>query len=124
MNGFLGFNLTPQAIEKVLSLFPPKFKIIQCHHITYKFNVPTDEFIPEFYQATVTGYASSSRVECLVVEINGETHAPDGRRYHLTLSHVEEAQPFESNIVLAEFGFIPIEPFLIDVVPAFNPFPR
>lgn len=122
-NGYMAHNLTEEAKEKLLSIFPPKFPIVVAHHVTLDFNVPASSEIPEKAEIKVIGYSSNKNIECVVVEVNGNSKRPsDGKLFHITLSHTKDAKPVQSNDLLIEQGFDEVSPFLLDTVPTFNSF--
>lgn len=124
MKGYLAYNLTDDSRAKVLSTFAPKFDKVVCHHITVKFGVSGNEVktpnTPK--KVEVIGYASNDKIECVVVRVDGKTHRDsDGKLFHITLSHTNEAKPVMSNDLLMN-GFKPVTPFEITVEPKFNKF--
>ena len=121
-SGYLAFNLTEVAREEILSTYIPKFNKVVCHHITFKFGVKENEYIPDVKEARIVGYASNNDIECLVVEIEGSYNRPDGSIYHITLSHSPNAKPVDSNALLKSSGFNFVDPLTISVIPTFNPF--
>ncbi len=120
--GYVAYNLTSSSREKILSSFTPKFTKVIAHHITLAFGVDSSYPLPSNFQAKVVGYSNNENIECLVVEIAGNIYRPDGKVFHITLSHNEKAKPVDSNILLATKGYSPVSPFEIEVVPTFNAF--
>lgn len=120
--GYVGYNLTPDAREKILSIFSPKYIKVIAHHITLSFGVDESYLIPNHVKATVIGYAHNENIECLVVKVGDTVYRPDGKLFHITLSHNEKAKPVDSNHLLETKGYELIDTFEIDVVPKFNPF--
>ena len=56
------------------------------------------------------GHADDGQsLECLVVEIDGTFDRPDGSTYHITWSLGPERRARESNDLLRDHGFRPIE---------------
>lgn len=120
--GYLAYNLTEKAQALLLVKFPPKFKKVIAHHITYAFGVSEDAPLPPKASVKVVGYASNENIECVVVEVGGTSKRADGSTYHITLSHNEKAKPVQSNDLLKEKGYEPVEAFEIETVPTFNGF--
>jgi hypothetical protein len=116
---YLAYNLSDESRSEILARFPPKFQKVKCHHITYLFDV-SDEEIPPRATAQVIGYSNNDYIECVVVKINDSEIRPDGKTFHITLSHDDEASASDSNVLLSEVGFTPIDPFDIIVSPAKN----
>ena len=114
---YTAYVLTKHARNKILSTFPPKFPEVRAHHITVKFDVPKNQRIPP-HQAKieVVGYASDDGLEAAVVSVNGKTARPDGKVYHITLSHNPDRKAVQSNNLLQN-GWIAIKPFVIDGFP-------
>ena len=119
--GYAAFNLTEQAKQTVLSLFPAQFETVVAHHITYKFNVFENEEIPKISTVNVIGYAEDENAQAVVVEVDGTHERPDGGVFHITICHNEKVKPYYSNSLIAK-GYKKITPFEISVKPTFNPF--
>ena len=123
MKGYLAYNLTDSARGELLARFSPKFSKIIAHHITIAFGVDSSQPLPEVpTQVEVIGYACNEKIECVVVEIDGKQRRSDGKLFHITLSHNDEAKPVMSNDLLMDKGFEPVERFSITVEPKFNQF--
>jgi len=59
----------------------------------------------------IVGRSDDGRgVEAMVVRIGGTTNRPDGSTYHITWSLAAGRQARESNAVIAQYGWQPIEP--------------
>ena len=58
---YTGYLLSESSRNKLLSLFPPKYHDVVCHHITEKFGVPHDAQVPPQPESfVVIGYAENS----------------------------------------------------------------
>lgn len=99
--GYIAFQLTKDTVKELLRKFKPSFENIKCHHITYKFGVPPTANLPKQTTGFVIGYKKADGVEALVVEINDSTKRPDGKLYHITLSHDNNHKPVHSNFILS-----------------------
>lgn len=118
MKGYSAFNLTESARKELLNKFPAKFEKTVAHHITYKY-MPEDQTIPDVHSVRVVGYACGDNIECVVVEVDGSTQRPDGKVFHITLSHNKETKAVESNLLL-EQGWEAVPSFNLEVAPKFN----
>lgn len=108
------FVLTPESRAQILSQFPPKYETVAAHHVTHRFGVPegtstkmvsgrkTYAYGLVYSSIQVVGYADNGGIEALVVEVLSESHRPDGKRYHITLSYdPTKHKPADSNKLLA-----------------------
>ena len=119
--GYIAYNLTASAREKILNLFPPKFSNVIAHHTTFSFGVNENTPLPEAADIEVIGYACNNNIECVVVNVNGSSVRGDGGTYHITLSHNDNAKPVHSNDLIKE-GFDLVTPITLETVPTFNAF--
>lgn len=108
---YTAYKLTDRARAHLLSVFTPENPDVICHHATEKFGVSADHPAPAPAKVVVVGYAFDDSLECLVVEVNGQRHRPDGKTYHITLSldRSKGRKPVESNDVIAGFGWKALE---------------
>jgi len=97
MKGYVAYNLSKGSADAIASLFPFKFNKHICHHVTIRFGVDSGEVLPEVSRVFAVGYACDEKIECLVVEVDGQRTRPDGSFYHITLSHSDKAKPVDSN---------------------------
>jgi hypothetical protein len=102
-----GWKLPQDERERLLRRFPPKYDSVIADHVTLRVG-GTD--LPRKPDARIVGRADDRRsLECLVVELDGTTDRPDGSTYHITWSLGAERKPIESNDVLREEGWEPID---------------
>ena len=115
-----GWKLPGQERERLLERFPPKYERTVADHVTLKVGGGGDAPLPGEESGTVVGRADDGEsLECLVVEIGGTTDRPDGSSYHITWSLGADRKPKESNDVLRDLGWQPIdEPIAIELQPA------
>lgn len=97
MKGYIAYNLSKASASAIAAAFPFKFNKHVCHHVTLQFGVNDSEPLPEVSRVFAVGYACDDKIECLVVEVDGQTTRPDGSFYHITLSHSDKAKPVDSN---------------------------
>lgn len=100
--GYIAFQLNKDSQKELLNTFKPSFENIKCHHITYKFGVAPTDKLPSQTEGYVVGYKKGEGIEALVVEINFKSLRPDGKLYHITLSHDNNHKPVQSNNLLAD----------------------
>lgn len=114
---YLAFVLDDASRKEILGYFKPKYKKIDCHHITVQFNPSEDSkpLIDSLKGASleVVGYQYGEGVDCIAIEVNGSTTRPDGGVYHVTLSLKGGHSPKESNDVLKAQGIQHTLPFPI-----------
>jgi hypothetical protein len=109
-HGFIGWRLDPADRERLLAQFPPRYERVVADHVTLKFH-PTRPKLPTETVAEVVGQTDDGAgVQALVVRIGGTTDRPDGSTYHLTWSLGPGREAKESNDVLRERGWDPIDP--------------
>ncbi len=122
--GYIALVVSEVSRALLLDRFGPKFANVVCHHITWAFKVAEDTLLPAPKLVAIVGYATDGAgVECLVVEVDGNTGRSDGGTYHVTLSLAEGRKPVESNKVIESAGFTALpEPIAIDAPAAFIPF--
>jgi hypothetical protein len=103
---YLALVLTKQCREELLRLYPPRYKLVKCKHITIQYDIWPDQV--ERLQKFVSCYpeftaARLIRTNCLdVLEVFGNStpFRPLGGCFHVTLSHTEERSSSDSNDVL------------------------
>ena len=96
-----------QRVE-LLQQFPPLYPEVVAHHVTL---TPTTlDPLPEPAIGEIVGVADDEQgVQALVVSIGGTTDRPGGGTYHITWSLAEGREAKESNDVIADRGWSPIE---------------
>jgi hypothetical protein len=106
-----GWKLPEVERELLLRHFPPKYENVVADHVTLRVGATPDTPLPKKPRdAHVIGHADDgSGVECLVVELDGTFDRPDGSTYHITWSLGPGRRARESNDVLRDHGFNPIE---------------
>jgi hypothetical protein len=106
--------------ERLLDRFPPKYEKIVADHVTLDAHASDETPLPRATDAQIVGYADDGEsLECLVVSIGGTTDRPDGSTFHITWSLGQRREAKESNDVLREKGWQPLDrPVPIDLDPA------
>ena len=116
-----GWKLPEVERELLLRQFPPKYENVVADHVTLRVGATPETPLPKQPGAArVVGRADDGRsLECLVVEIDGSSDRPDGSTYHITWSLGAGRKARESNDLLRDHGWNPIEaPIPLELTPA------
>jgi hypothetical protein len=116
-----GWKLPEVERELLLGQFPPKYENVVADHVTLRADATPETPLPKKPDsARVIGHADDGRsIECLVVEIDGTFDRPDGSTYHITWSLGPGRRARESNDLLRDEGFHPIEAAIpVELTPA------
>ena len=106
----IGWKLDREQRKELLLQFPPKFSEVVADHVTLTARVARSSELPSETLGEIVGRADDGKgVEAMVVSIAGTTHRPDGSTYHITWSLEKGRRAKESNDVIREFGWEPIE---------------
>jgi hypothetical protein len=105
-----GWKLAPDERDRLLQRFPPKYGNVIADHVTLRTGATRATPLPRKPEARIVGRADDGRsLECLVVELDGTTDRPDGSTYHITWSLGPGRKARESNDVLGDRGWQPID---------------
>ena len=115
-----GWKLPETERELLLRRFPPEYANVIADHVTLRVGATTETPLPRKPEAQVVGRADDGQsLECLVVALDGTTDRPDGSTYHITWSLGAGRKARESNDVLRDQGWEPIEaPIPLELEPA------
>ena len=114
-----GWTLPEEDRAALLTRFPPRYANVVAHHVTLAVGATPDTPLPPAVTARIVGRADDGRsLECLVAELDGTTDRPDGSTYHITWSLGEGRRARESNDVLREQGWDPVDPIPVALTPA------
>lgn len=115
-----GWKLPRDERDRLLQRFPPKYENVIADHVTLRVGATPDTPLPAEREARIVGYCDDGRsLDCLVVELGGTTDRPDGSTYHITWSLGPGRKARESNDVLREMRWQPIDrPIDIALQPA------
>ena len=104
----------------LLDRFPPKYENVVADHVTLRVGATPETPLPREVEAEIVGRTDDGdSLECLVVSIDGTPDRPDGSTYHITWSLGPGRSARESNDVLRERGWQPIEkPIPVQLQPA------
>ncbi len=107
----IGWKVDPADREQLLQQFKPRYAKTIADHVTLKPRVAHDAALPAETQGVIVGRSDDGRgVEALVVQIDGATDRPDGSTWHITWSLAEGRRAVESNDVIRERGWEPVDP--------------
>ena len=115
-----GWKLPRDEREILLERFPPRYPEVIADHVTLRVGASPDTPLPRKPDARIVGRADDGNsLECLVVELDGTSDRPDGSTYHITWSLGPGRKARESNDVLRDRGWQPIErPIPVTLEPA------
>ena len=115
-----GWRLPLDEREQLLQRFPPLYAEVVADHVTLRVGASPKTPLPRKPEARIVGRADDgTSLECLVVELDGTTDRPDGSTYHITWSLGPGRKARESNDVLRDLGWRPIDaPIPVELEPA------
>lgn len=115
-----GWKLPDAERSRLLERFAPHYEHVIADHVTLRYGTDGQTPLPAATYAEIVGIADDgSGVEALVVAIDGQTERGDGSRFHITWSLASDREAKESNDVIAEDGWVTIEPaIIVRIVPA------
>jgi hypothetical protein len=106
----IGWKLDREQRKELLLQFPPKYSEVVADHVTLSARVARSSELPSESLGEIIGRADDGKgVEAMVVSIAGTTDRPDGSTYHITWSLEKGRRAKESNDVIRQFGWQPIE---------------
>jgi hypothetical protein len=106
----IGWKLDREQRKELLLQFPPKYSEVVADHVTLTARVARNSELPSETLGEIVGRADDGKgVEAMVVSIAGTTDRPDGSTYHITWSLEKGRRAKESNDVIRQFGWQPIE---------------
>lgn len=114
---YVGWLVDPEDRAALLARFPPRYPLVVAHHVTQKFG-DRAAALPAETSGEIVGEADDGLgVQALVARIGGSERRPDGGTYHVTWSLAEGREARESNAVIAERGWRPLEATRIALQP-------
>lgn len=106
----LGWRLDRAERAALLERFPPAYDQVVADHVTLAAKVAAGAPLPRETTGTIVGRADDGKgVEAMVVEIAGTTDRPDGSTYHVTWSLERGRRAVESNDVIRDRGWQPLD---------------
>jgi hypothetical protein len=107
----IGWKLDRDERRLLLDRFKPLYPEAVADHVTLRSRVADDSELPEETEGEIVGRSDDGRgVEAMVVRIDGTTGRPDGSIYHITWSLAKGRHARESNDVIRQYGWSPIDP--------------
>lgn len=100
---YSGFKLSDADRNFLLDLFPPKYPVVRCEHVTVELTQGAAPDMPYPYPMSVIGYVDSGFMEVLAVEVNGKALRQDGELYHVTHSYQPGHESREAGTVIRSF---------------------
>lgn len=115
-----GWKLLPDEREALLQHFPSKYENVIADHVTLRVGATSNTPLPRSQNAQIVGRVDDGiSLECLAVELDGTTDRPGGSTYHITWSLGPGRTARESNDVLRDKGWEPLEaPIPVELEPA------
>lgn len=117
-----GWKLDRTQRDDLLTRYPPRYAEAVADHVTLLSNqaggAKADPPAP-VGEARIVGHADDGTgVEAMVVTIDGSTDRPDGGTWHVTWSLGKGRAAKESNRLIAERGWAPMDGPVLDLSPA------
>lgn len=115
----LGWELDRRERDALLAHLPPAYGRVVADHVTLRTGASPSEALPRAVEARIVGEANDGKgVQAMVVELDGTTDRPDGSTYHITWSLDHGRGARESNDVIRERGWRPLERLPVTLTPA------
>jgi hypothetical protein len=116
----IGWLVPADEKARLLEQIAPRYERTVADHVTLRSGVGEDVQPPDAAAACIIGEANDGKgVQALVVEIDGSSIRPGGGRFHITWSLGEMRHARESNDVIAELGWTPLDgPMPVRLEPA------
>lgn len=106
-----GWRLPEAEREALLMRFPPRYPKTVADHVTLRFGTNARTDLPTEHAGVVIGESDDGAgVQALVVAIGGRSERGDGSHFHLTWSLADGRKAKESNDVIADHGWEPVDP--------------
>ena len=114
-----GWKLDAEDRRRLLKMFAPLYGHVVADHVTLRRSDHPDDAPPAPRSSEIVGQTSDGEgVQALVVRLDGTTPRPDGGTYHITWSLGSGRRAKESNDVLRERGWTPVEATPVKLKPA------
>lgn len=106
-----GWILDEGVRTALLGVFPPRYERTIADHVTLRSGTDDATPLPAADSGEIVGEADDGAgVQALVVRIAGTTARGDGSQFHVTWSLSPRREAKESNDVIRQHGWRPIEP--------------
>lgn len=85
---YTAYILTDESKKRLMARFKPAFPKIAADHVTHRFGVEDFADMEWADRIEVIGVIDDKNgIQALLARVDGETHRPDGGRYHITWSY-------------------------------------
>ena len=106
----IGWKLDREQRSALLEQFEPRYQEPVADHVTLEVKAHSKP-LPRPVESEIVGRSDDGKgVQAMVVTIDGTTERPDGSTYHITWSLAPGRKAKESNDVIREKGWSPIDP--------------
>lgn len=106
-----GWKLDEEDRTALLGRFPPRYARTVADHVTLRFGTDAGTPLPAADAGEIVGEADDGEgVQAFVVRIGGTTERGDGSHFHITWSLGPGRAAKESNDVIRQRGWQPVEP--------------
>lgn len=106
----IGWKLDREQRSALLGQFEPAYPDAVADHVTLEVGAQSKP-LPDNVDARIVGLSDDGRgVQAMVVALDGTTDRPDGSTYHITWSLSPGRKARESNDVIRDRGWSPIDP--------------
>jgi hypothetical protein len=106
----IGWKLDREQRRDLLNRLEPHYCEPIADHVTLEVNAGAKP-LPGDVKSEIVGSADDGKgVQAMVVTIDGTTYRPDGSTYHITWSLAPGRKAKESNDVIRQEGWSPIDP--------------
>jgi hypothetical protein len=115
----IGWKLDRDSRAALLAVLPPRYAHVVADHVTLRARVTASTPPPQPVSCRIVGEADDGGgVQAMVVAIDGATERPGGGTFHITWSLADGREAVESNDVIAEKSWSPVESRDVRVTPA------
>lgn len=109
-----GWRFDDKERADLLHSFPVRYARAIADHITLRFGTDAGTPLPTAVTGEIIGEADDGKgVLALVVRMEGTTERGDGSHFHVTWSLGPRRAGKESNAVMRELGWKPVEPPIV-----------
>jgi hypothetical protein len=106
----IGWKLDREQRSALLDRFEPHYDEPVADHVTLGVDARSKP-LPGPVESAIIGRSDDGKgVQAMVVTIDGTTDRPDGSTYHITWSLAPGRKAKESNDVIREKGWSPVDP--------------
>lgn len=107
----VGWKVDAADRAALLQRVDAHYASVAADHVTLRFGTDDRTPLPRANRGEIVGEADDGRgVQALVVRIEGTTERGDGSHYHITFSLAPGRKAKESNDVITNRGWDPIDP--------------